>query len=137
MITSKKDLHRTCNECGNKYISTKRTVYCTDACAKRVQNRIKHAIEKAHPAYIERESIARYVVYTKHGLHCAVCGIETIGEPGQLDAPEIDHIIPLSKGGSHTYDNIQLLCRMCNIKKGSKAPSEYVFTLGRTYRKKR
>lgn len=34
------------------------------------------------------------------------------------DAAEIDHIIPLSKGGEHSYDNTQILCRKCNREKG-------------------
>lgn len=33
---------------------------------------------------------------------------------------EYDHRIPRSKGGPNTVDNIQLLCRMCNLKKGDR-----------------
>ena len=31
----------------------------------------------------------------------------------------IDHIFPMSKGGKTKTDNLQLLCRPCNIKKGN------------------
>jgi 5-methylcytosine-specific restriction endonuclease McrA len=33
---------------------------------------------------------------------------------------EMDHVIPLSKGGSHTAPNIVPACRSCNAKKGAK-----------------
>lgn len=33
---------------------------------------------------------------------------------------EIDHIMPESKGGQATLDNLQLLCRHCNRSKGTK-----------------
>ncbi|MCY4531177.1 MAG: HNH endonuclease [Gammaproteobacteria bacterium] len=38
----------------------------------------------------------------------------------------VDHIVPLSRGGTHEPGNVQLLCPRCNISKGAK-PIEDVF----------
>jgi 5-methylcytosine-specific restriction endonuclease McrA len=37
----------------------------------------------------------------------------------------IDHIIPLSRGGTNTKDNIQAICVQCNSSKGNKLPEEW------------
>lgn len=34
--------------------------------------------------------------------------------------PSIDHVIPLSKGGTHAWDNVRLAHRRCNILKSDK-----------------
>lgn len=36
-----------------------------------------------------------------------------------------DHLIPISKGGNHTVDNVVPACASCNTKKGSKCLSEW------------
>lgn len=36
---------------------------------------------------------------------------------GSNEDLEIDHIIPLAKGGTNDLDNLQILCRHCNRKK--------------------
>lgn len=47
-----------------------------------------------------------------------LCGVSTHDEPTLL--LEIDHKIPLSKGGLTTRDNLQTLCWRCNRSKGTK-----------------
>lgn len=49
---------------------------------------------------------------------CQKCGVSIEQEPHLL--LEIDHIIPVSKGGLTTEDNLQTLCWRCNRSKGSK-----------------
>jgi len=36
----------------------------------------------------------------------------------------IDHVIPKSKAGKHTWENVVIACRKCNQKKGNKLPNE-------------
>lgn len=43
----------------------------------------------------------------------------------------LDHYMPLSKGGTHTIDNIVLTCSSCNFKKNAKDPLQYANELGR------
>lgn len=50
-------------------------------------------------------------VWQRDGGVCVKCGAK--------DYLEYDHIIPFSKGGANTGKNVQLLCRRCNLKKGS------------------
>lgn len=51
---------------------------------------------------------------------CQSCGLGTKDEPNLL--LEIDHIMPVSKGGLTSKDNLQTLCWRCNRSKGSKIP---------------
>lgn len=46
---------------------------------------------------------------------CRCCG-RTLGKGVKL---EIDHIIPVKMGGSTTLSNLQLLCKACNLAKGT------------------
>jgi len=37
----------------------------------------------------------------------------------------VDHVIPISRGGSDNPENLQLLCPPCNLSKGSKTMHEW------------
>lgn len=66
----------------------------------------------------KRESIGlskRYDVMKRDGFQCVLCG--TSGRNARL---EIDHIIPISSGGSNKADNLQTLCFKCNRGKRDK-----------------
>lgn len=60
----------------------------------------------------------RLKIKNRDNYTCKKCGISTNSEKNLL--LEIDHIIPLSKGGITTEDNLQTLCWKCNRTKGSR-----------------
>lgn len=64
----------------------------------------------------------------RDGYTCSSCGIECTKDDrkyGHIGPtyPTMDHIVPLSKGGSHTWDNVQVMCFSCNIAKKDKVVS--------------
>lgn len=64
---------------------------------------------------VERGKVSnkmRFSVYKRDGYKCCKCGISD--DYARL---EIDHIIPIAKGGKSTYENLQTLCHKCNVEK--------------------
>lgn len=60
----------------------------------------------------------RQKIKQRDNYTCQTCGLSIDKEPNLL--LEIDHIIPVSKGGLSTLDNLQTLCWKCNRSKGNK-----------------
>ena len=60
----------------------------------------------------------RDFIKKRDNFTCCYCGNSTHKEPNLL--LEIDHIIPVSKGGYTTEENLQTLCWKCNRTKSNK-----------------
>ncbi len=64
---------------------------------------------------VERGKVSnklRFYIYNRDHYRCKKCGRKT-------DNLEIDHIVPISKGGKTTIDNLQTLCHDCNVNKSN------------------
>jgi 5-methylcytosine-specific restriction endonuclease McrA len=51
-------------------------------------------------------------VFKRDGRFCQLCGTDE----GEM---HIDHVIPRKSGGDHSLDNLRVLCKSCNLRKGS------------------
>lgn len=72
---------------------------------------------------VERGKVSnkmRFSIYERDGYRCRKCGISD-----KYAKLEIDHIIPIAKGGKSTYDNLQTLCHKCNTEKGKNIDKKY------------
>lgn len=68
-------------------------------------------------------TLKNQAVFERDKWRCQLCGQATpkrLRGSQQPNAPEVDHIIPLSAGGGHVWSNVQCACRDCNGKKGAK-----------------
>lgn len=66
-----------------------------------------HARRAGTPHLITRDGWRRVLDF--YGAECMQCGSEK--------NITMDHIVPISKGGEHSFNNIQILCHSCNSAK--------------------
>lgn len=109
-----------------KYGTKPRCQPCADRLAleaRRRSRRKRKAMERARRKGSCYESVDPFKVFERDGWRCHLCGCKTHkAKRGSIHpkAPELDHIIPLSKGGDHSYTNTACSCRACNHAKGNK-----------------
>lgn len=111
---------RQCESCGKAFTSNYPTQkYCSDKCKKHgysYRSRCRH-----YGVYYD-PSVTRIKVLRRDKGICQICGKtcnpqdRSWGSFGP-DFPTIDHIIPLAKGGTHTWGNVQCACGICNSNK--------------------
>lgn len=66
---------------------------------------------------VEYEYINVMKIFKRDNWHCQICGKATPEKnrgKRYTNSPELDHRIPMSKGGGHLYSNVQCACRRCN-----------------------
>lgn len=116
-----------CDECGNEFVmKTYNSKYCSLKCLNRAMDRIQEVRKRKrlrHNGEIDNSiTLSKLIIRDKNT--CKICG-ETVNEKDyRIDGkgsfivgekyPSIDHIVPISKGGTHTWNNVQLAHHQCN-----------------------
>lgn len=128
-----------CPTCGKEFdkVCSNKT-YCCYECEKvankatyRTRKRI--AKRRSECGKVVDRGISVQALYKKENGICYLCG-----QPVDMNDykmirgnkvcggryPSIEHVIPLSKGGEHSWENVRLAHRACNTKKGAKVDGQ-------------
>lgn len=78
--------------------------------------RLVYYVRLPHPIFLAptRKSVA-----LRDNFTCQYCG----AAPGR-PLLTMDHILPRSRGGQTTWENVVIACRTCNMRKGNRTPDE-------------
>lgn len=115
-----------CKVCQKSYIAHHPfSKYCSKKCQRKTMPKNR---ERLKGKVIDKDISLLKLAERDKGV-CQICGLEVrwddIEERDNAIIagdyyPSIDHIIPLSKGGMHAWDNVQLAHRKCNTFKRDK-----------------
>ena len=138
-----------CKECGKEYTPREYVEdaglktfsncgFCSVSCRKRSARKkqkdiktIRHRVKKYGCVFDSSVTLKKLI--ERDGLRCHICGgMCDPNDHGWTEhfgptSPTIDHIYPLSKGGSHTWDNVQVAHALCNSKKRDLIEEEYAY----------
>jgi 5-methylcytosine-specific restriction endonuclease McrA len=150
---------KTCRVCEAVFIRMRpHARYCSEACrdisieaarasARECRKQYSQRYRKANPDKRRAERAKRKArirgagethnidpikVFDRDGWKCHICGIRTPRKHRGTyrdDAPELEHIVSLADGGSHTWGNVACACRKCNISKGSDSYGQLGFDI--------
>lgn len=87
------------------------------------RRRANYHKRRALKALAPAEDVRPAVVYDRDSWICGLCSLpvdSSLSYPDPMSA-SLDHILPLSRGGHHTYENTQLAHLSCNVRKGADA----------------
>ena len=122
-----------CECCGELFIPKRNNnKYCSEHCKKKANNKKRETVrDKRLKENGEIDlTITLEKLYKRDDGVCKICGKKCDyndykkDENGTFIAgnnyPSIDHIIPISKGGQHIWENVQLAHMWCNSIKNNK-----------------
>src|SRR5699024_1046168 len=111
-----------CKECGqHKTVSLNRKIFCSKKCYNKFSwryNELKRREKIFSNGNVHRDiSIERLL--KRDGVLCYLCNEKVVisDDTNAPYYPSIEHVIPISKGGTHTWDNVKLAHRKCNWEK--------------------
>lgn len=92
---------------------------------------IKYYSPKRRKIYAQGDEISALVLFELHAWTCCICHkpINKFLRVPDWNAATIDHFVPVSKGGTHTWDNVGPAHYRCNMDKADSREGEKAGTM--------
>lgn len=131
---------RICKECGNTFetkLHEQNRLFCCNKCASKYWNRVAKTNKNVaiRGAKVFDRNISLKKLAERDNNICYLCGASVDWNDKEITAeghtisgpnyPSIEHVIPVSRGGTHSWDNVRLAHRRCNSAKHCKTANEY------------
>lgn len=120
-----------CVQCGGLFVcragAKKRgRVYCTPGCSKAARRKADKRKRRLRLIDAPQDRYTLRQVADRDGWRCHLCGKAVPDRPYKARAndPTIDHLIPVSDGGSDTLDNVALAHNRCNYLRGAEGQAQ-------------
>ena len=144
------DTVHVCKECGKRFTMRElhesnpwnfsdNPTFCCTSCRNRWHRREGRHRRRERGEQKGYGNVSLLALEERDNHTCYLCGTKTdrsdyrVDESGNFIAgpsyPSIDHVVPLSKGGTHDMSNVRLACCRCNAIKGNRGVSEAIAEL--------
>jgi 5-methylcytosine-specific restriction endonuclease McrA len=106
--------------------------YCSSECARRHRKEVERRRHRAAITGVPRDRYTLSEIAVRDGFRCGLCKRRVrmdliVPHPR---APTVDHIVPLSKGGSDLRTNLQLAHFICNSRKSDRGSYQQTLLVG-------
>jgi 5-methylcytosine-specific restriction endonuclease McrA len=124
---------KNCLHCGKQFAGRSQRKYCDQYCAKKAfrkrkgenKRRLSH-MQRAMKYGTECEPINPLRVFERDKYLCGIC-LAPVAKDRAVPHPlaaTLDHIVPIARGGGHTWNNVRCAHFMCNSRKSDKLDEE-------------
>lgn len=115
-----------CAHCGSLFVrnvNRQTKVFCSKRCSMLATQHDRSARRRVRAKAAYRERVISRRVFDRDGWLCHLCGggIDPLVKNPDRLAATVDHVVPLSQGGEHSYANVRAAHRTCNTSKGDRA----------------
>lgn len=131
---------RVCRSAFTRDYGDKRRSYCSDICAAQRKRQAERKYKRGRENHRRRarmlglpyEPVSRIAVAARDSWKCGICRrpISRKAKWPDMMCLSLDHIVPMSRGGGHTYSNVQAAHFMCNSLKGAGTADDQLRLIG-------